>query len=112
MSLEGSFVGAGGSGASETQWKILLCVPCHTTCAINSPRVCFVFHSAPACPRLKHYRFLRPAAAKRSVAKALRFVQLLPRQYADARTYNMLLKVGGLRDGMVVRLAGRWAAGV
>lgn len=48
------------------------------------------------CPlllrRLKHYRFLRPAASSKAVAKALRFVQLLPRQYADARTYNMLVR--------------------
>ena len=48
----------------------------------------------PACRRLKHYRFLRPAATVKAVAKALRFVQLLPRQYADARTYNMLVRRG------------------
>lgn len=41
--------------------------------------------------RLKHYRFLRPAASTKAVAKALRFVQLLPRKYVDARTYNMLV---------------------
>lgn len=56
--------------------------------------------------RLKHYRFLRPAATVKAVAKALRFVQLLPRQYADARTYNMLLRVcaeaGDLRNAMHV----------
>ena len=43
--------------------------------------------------RLKHYCFLRPAATHKSVKQALRFVQLLPRQYVDARTYNMLLRV-------------------
>ena len=47
----------------------------------------------PTTRRLKHYRFLRPAANARAVKQALRFVQLLPRQYADARTYNMLLTV-------------------
>lgn len=46
----------------------------------------------PLC-RLKHYRFLRPARTQRAVPAALRYVQLLPRQYADRRTYNMLLSV-------------------
>ena len=46
----------------------------------------------PFC-RLKHYRFLRPARTQRAVPAALRYVQLLPRQYADRRTYNMLLSV-------------------
>jgi pentatricopeptide repeat protein len=40
------------------------------------------------------------------VKQALRFVQLLPRQYVDARTYNMLLRVcaqaGDLRNAMHV----------
>jgi pentatricopeptide repeat protein len=62
----------------------------------------------PPClsSRLKHYRFLRPAARRKAVKPALRFVQLLPRQYADARTYNMLLRVcaqaGDLRNAMHV----------
>ncbi|KAI3428088.1 hypothetical protein D9Q98_006471 [Chlorella vulgaris] len=55
---------------------------------------------------LKHYRFLRPAASRNAVKQALRFVQLLPRQYVDARTYNMLLRVcaqaGDLRNAMHV----------
>lgn len=54
----------------------------------------------PACRRLKHYRFLRPAATVKAVAKALRFVQLLPRQYADARTYNMLVRRGESRGAV------------
>jgi pentatricopeptide repeat protein len=56
--------------------------------------------------RLKHYRFLRPAASLKAVKQAMRFVQLLPRQYTDARTYNMLLRVcaeaGDLRNAMHV----------
>lgn len=55
---------------------------------------------------LRHYRFLRPAASMRAVKQALRFVQLLPRQYVDARTYNMLLRVcaraGDLRNALHV----------
>ncbi len=43
--------------------------------------------------RLKHYKFLRPAQRQRSVRRAMRFVQLIPRQYVDPRTYNMLLSV-------------------
>ena len=43
--------------------------------------------------QLKHYKFLRPAKRQRAVRAALRFVQLLPRQYADPRTYNMVLSV-------------------
>lgn len=43
--------------------------------------------------RLKHSEFLRAAARHRSVRHALRFVQLLPRQFVDARTYNMVVSV-------------------
>ena len=43
--------------------------------------------------RFKHYKFLRPAQRQRSVRRAMRFVQLIPRQYVDKRTYNMLLSV-------------------
>ncbi len=61
--------------------------------------------SSPSA-RLRHYRFLRPAASQRAVKQALRFVQLLPRQYVDARTYNMLLRVcaraGDLRNALHV----------
>lgn len=46
----------------------------------------------PIC-RLKHRHFLRPAAERRAVKHAMRFVQLLPRRYADSRTYNMLVSV-------------------
>jgi pentatricopeptide repeat protein len=41
----------------------------------------------------KHYEFLRCAARKKSVHHGMRFVQLLPRKYVDARTYNMLVSV-------------------
>ncbi|KAG7672854.1 hypothetical protein Ndes2526B_g08327 [Nannochloris sp. 'desiccata'] len=41
----------------------------------------------------KHYKFLRPAQRQRSVRRAMRFVQLIPRQFVDPRTYNMLLSV-------------------
>eukprot|EP00887_Chlorella_sp_A99_P002066 scaffold18.g2066.t1 len=51
---------------------------------------------------LQHKWFLRPAAARKAVKHAFRFVQLLPRQYTDARTYNMVLTVcaeaGDLRN--------------
>lgn len=43
--------------------------------------------------RLKHYKFLRPAQRQRSVRRAMRFVQLIPRLFVDPRTYNMLLSV-------------------
>lgn len=43
--------------------------------------------------QLKHFKFLRPAAKMCAVRQALRFVQLLPREYVDTRTYNMLLSV-------------------
>lgn len=43
--------------------------------------------------RLRHCKFLRPAQRRAAVRKALRFVQLLPREYVDAKTYNMLLSV-------------------
>lgn len=69
-------------------------------------------HPPPTPPRplpparLRHYRFLRPAASQCAVKQALRFVQLLPRQYVDARTYNMLLRVcaraGDLRNALHV----------
>ena len=45
--------------------------------------------------RLKHRHFLRTAADRCAVKQAMRFVQLLPRRYADTRTYNMLVTVCG-----------------
>lgn len=48
---------------------------------------------ADVLSRLRHCKFLRPAQRRAAVRKALRFVQLLPREYVDAKTYNMLLSV-------------------
>jgi pentatricopeptide repeat protein len=41
----------------------------------------------------KHFEFLRCAAKMKSVFHGMRFVQLFPRKYVDARTYNMLVSV-------------------
>ncbi len=49
----------------------------------------------PTSCRLKHRHFLRTAADRCAVKQAMRFVQLLPRRYADTRTYNMLVTVCG-----------------
>jgi hypothetical protein len=43
--------------------------------------------------RLQHKHFLRQAAEQKAVREALRFVQVLPRRYADSRTYNMVVSV-------------------
>lgn len=64
--------------------------------------------------RLKHYKFLRAAQRQRAVRSALRFMQLFPRQYVDARTYNMLISVcaevgdvkNALRAADMLRAAG------
>lgn len=42
---------------------------------------------------LKHFEFLRCAAKMKSVFHGMRFVQLFPRKFVDARTYNMLVSV-------------------
>lgn len=59
-----------------------------------------------ALKMLKHYKFLRPAQRQKAVRRAMRFVQLLPRQFVDARTYNMLLSVcaeaGDIHNAMLV----------
>lgn len=58
----------------------------------------------PYSCRLKHSDFLRAATEQASVRHALRFVQLLPRQFVDARTYNMLVsvcaKTGDVRNAL------------
>ncbi len=41
----------------------------------------------------KHFEFLRCAAKMKSVFHGMRFVQLFPRKFVDARTYNMLVSV-------------------
>ena len=43
--------------------------------------------------RIRHKDFLRPAKDHKAVSHAMRFVQLLPSQVTDARTYNMLVSV-------------------
>lgn len=43
--------------------------------------------------RLRHRHFLKAAAQRKAVKQAFRFVQVLPRQYVDTRTYNMLVSV-------------------
>lgn len=47
----------------------------------------------PCVFRLRHRHFLKAAAQRSAVKQAFRFVQVLPRQYVDARTYNMLVSV-------------------
>ncbi|KAL4443545.1 hypothetical protein ABPG75_011282 [Micractinium tetrahymenae] len=61
--------------------------------ALHLIKECIRAGRSDVLSKLRHYRFLRPAASQRAVKQALRFVQLLPRQYVDARTYNMLLRV-------------------
>jgi len=43
--------------------------------------------------RVRHKDFLRRAADSKAVKQAFRFIQVLPREYVDARTYNMLVSV-------------------
>lgn len=60
--------------------------------------------------RLLHRHFLKAARRKRDVDAALRFVQLLPRENTDARTYNMLISVcAAARDAAAaLRVADMW----
>ena len=60
--------------------------------------------------RLLHRHFLKAARRKRDVGAALRFVQLLPRENSDARTYNMLVSVcAAARDAAAaLRVADMW----
>lgn len=65
--------------------------------------------------RVQHKIFLRAAADHRAVDHAMRFVQLLPNQLTDARTYNMLVSVciaardlpGALKAGELLKRTGR-----
>eukprot|EP00803_Ostreobium_quekettii_P011523 evm.model.scf_535.6 EVM.evm.TU.scf_535.6 scf_535:44271-50781(-) len=43
--------------------------------------------------RVRHKDFLRRAADRKAVKLAFRFLQVLPREFVDARTYNMLVTV-------------------
>jgi hypothetical protein len=49
---------------------------------------------SPCAPRrLKHRHFLKAALRDLDVSAARRFVAVLPRAYADARTYNLVVSV-------------------
>ena len=56
-------------------------------------RECIQAKRLDVLSKLQHQRFLRPAADLRAVKQAMRFVQLMPRAFVDARTYNMVLSV-------------------
>ena len=61
--------------------------------ALTVLKECIRAQRQDAVRMLKHYKFLRVAQRQRSVRRAMRFVQLLPRQFVDPRTYNMVISV-------------------
>jgi pentatricopeptide repeat protein len=83
-----------------------LCAAAKLDDALSLIRGCIKASRADVLGKLLHNRFLRPAATQKAVFQAMRFVQLLPRQYVDARTYNMVLTVcanaGDLRSALQV----------
>lgn len=83
-----------------------LCAAAKLDDALSLIRGCIKASRTDVLGKLLHNRFLRPAATEKAVFQAMRFVQLLPRQYVDARTYNMVLTVcanaGDLRSAMQV----------
>lgn len=54
---------------------------------------CATCTNPPTLHRLRHRHFLKAAVQRKAVKQAFRFVQVLPRQYVDTRTYNMLVSV-------------------